>query len=69
MKYKTLRAFLAAHKSGQFTGYVCVDNDSVIACQPTEDGDPVEVFDFGGDGPEGALIDLLGTLGIEAERP
>lgn len=67
MKYQTLEELAAAAKSGEFTGHVIVDNDCVSARQPIGDDDSEEVFAFGGEGPAGALIDILASMGIRAD--
>lgn len=65
MKYASFPKFLEACHTGEFTGHVIVDNDCVGAYQPTSiDGDTEHVFNFGGEGPEGALIDVLTQLGV-----
>ena len=67
-KYQTLEELCAAAKSGEFTGHIIVDNDCVGAYQPMGDDDSECVFDFGGEGPEGALIDILTFMGLDADR-
>lgn len=64
MKYETTDEFVKAVQAGEFTGRVIVDNDCVNAYQDDE-----EVCDFEDSGPEGALIDVLASLGANAERP
>ena len=69
MKYQTFEQLAAAAKSGEFTGTVIVDNDCVHAFQPdADDGGNEMVFNFNGEGPEGALVELLNGLGVNAER-
>ena len=67
-EYQTLEELCAAAKSGEFTGYVVVDNDCVDAYQPIGDDDAENVFNFGGEGPRGALIDILRGMGLNANR-
>lgn len=61
---ETTGQFLALARSGSFAGSVIVDNDSVTAYGETDE----PVFEFHGDGPEGALVGVLNALGIEASR-
>lgn len=69
MKYKTLKEFIAAANAGGFTGSVVIDKDCVTAYEDNQDGEPEEVFNFGGDTPEAVLFDVMLTLGIRAEYP
>jgi hypothetical protein len=66
MKYNSLSELIAAAKSGEFTGYIVVDNDCVNAYQPVGDDDIEEVSDFNGASPERALVALLNEIGLNA---
>ncbi len=61
-KYQSTGEFVKAALAGKFKGVVIVDNDCVTAHVDEE-----EVFNFGDQGPEGALVDVLEAIGAKAD--
>lgn len=62
-KYKSVAEFVKAAHDGKFKGVVIVDNDCVHAYVDEE-----MVFDFGDQGPENVLVDVLEAVGANADR-
>lgn len=60
--YESTEEFIEDFSNGNLNGTVIIDNDSVIAYIDGE-----EVFDFRGQGPEGALYDVLTAFNIDIQ--